>query len=83
MGFGNYVSVFTSAVFTTSVVNTALFTAGSIVLQFVLGLGLALFFRRHFPLSGFLRGLLLLPWLLPSSPRARCGSGCSTRTAAR
>ena len=54
-----------SSVFTTTLVNTALFTAGSIVLQFVIGLGLALFFRRNFPLSGFLRGLLLLPWLLP------------------
>jgi multiple sugar transport system permease protein len=35
------------------------------VLQFGIGLGLALFFKRHFPLSGFLRSLLLLPWLLP------------------
>jgi len=65
VGLGNYIAVFQSSVFATSVVNTALFTAGSIVLQFVIGLGLALFFRRHFPLSGFLRGLLLLPWLLP------------------
>ena len=30
-----------------------------------IGLALALFFRRRFPLSGFLRSLLLLPWLLP------------------
>src|SRR6185437_15920793 len=30
-----------------------------------IGLGLALFFKRNFPLGGFLRGLLLLPWLLP------------------
>jgi multiple sugar transport system permease protein len=65
VGLGNYISVFQSSVFTTSLVNTALFTAGSIILQFVIGLSLALFFRRHFPLSGFLRGLLLLPWLLP------------------
>ncbi|MCU1527899.1 MAG: transporter permease [Frondihabitans sp.] len=65
VGFANYVYVFGSSVFTTSVINTALFTAGSIVLQFVLGLSLALFFRRNFPLSSFLRGLLLLPWLLP------------------
>jgi multiple sugar transport system permease protein len=34
-------------------------------MQFLIGLALALFFRRNFPLSGFLRGLLLLPWLLP------------------
>lgn len=65
VGFANYASTFHSSVFLTSVVNTALFTAGSIVMQFVIGLSLALFFRRNFPLSGFLRGLLLLPWLLP------------------
>jgi multiple sugar transport system permease protein len=65
VGFANYASTFGSSLFATTVVNTALFTVGSIVAQFVIGLGLALFFRRHFPLSGFLRGLLLLPWLLP------------------
>lgn len=65
VGFDNYARTFGSGVFTTTLVNTALFTIGSIAAQFVLGLGLALFFRRHFPLAGFLRGLLLLPWLLP------------------
>jgi len=65
VGFDNYVKTFTSSLFTTTVVNTALFTIGSISAQFVIGLGLALFFKRNFPLSGFLRGLLLLPWLLP------------------
>jgi multiple sugar transport system permease protein len=65
VGFANYAATFGSSLFTTTIVNTALFTVGSIVAQFVIGLGLALFFRRHFPLSGFLRGLLLLPWLLP------------------
>ena len=65
VGLANYAQTFGSAVFATTVVNTALFTVGSIVMQFAIGLGLALFFRRNFPLSGFLRGLLLLPWLLP------------------
>jgi multiple sugar transport system permease protein len=65
VGVQNYVQVFTSSVFSTSLVNTALFTVGSIVMQFAIGLGLALFFKRNFPLSGFLRGLLLLPWLIP------------------
>ena len=45
--------------------NTVLFTVGSIVGQFVLGLALAVFFRNRFRLSGVLRSLLLLPWLLP------------------
>lgn len=65
VGWANYAATFSSSLFATTVVNTALFTVGSIVAQFVIGLGLALFFRRRFPLSGFLRGLLLLPWLLP------------------
>jgi multiple sugar transport system permease protein len=65
VGLDNYSKTFGSSVFTTTLVNTGLFTVGSIVMQFAIGLGLALFFRRNFPLSGFLRGLLLLPWLLP------------------
>jgi multiple sugar transport system permease protein len=65
VGLQNYVSVLTSSVFSTALVNTVLFTAGSIAGQFVIGLALAVFFRRRFPLNGVLRSLLLLPWLLP------------------
>lgn len=65
VGLANYVAVIGSSLFSTTVINTALFTIGSIVAQFILGLLLALFFKRNFPLSGFLRSLLLLPWLLP------------------
>ncbi|WFR68285.1 sugar ABC transporter permease [Curtobacterium flaccumfaciens] len=65
VGLANYASVVSSQLFGTALLNTALFTIGSIVGQFVLGLLLALFFRRNFPLSGLLRSLLLLPWLLP------------------
>lgn len=65
VGTANYLRTFASALFTTTVINTALFTVGSVAIQFGCGLGLALFFKRHFPLGGFLRGLLLLPWLLP------------------
>jgi multiple sugar transport system permease protein len=65
IGWANYVAVTTNPQFVTTLINTGLFTVGSIVAQFVLGLGLALFFKRNFPLSGFLRSLLLLPWLLP------------------
>jgi len=65
VGLDNYVTVAGSAVFSKAVVNTVLFTAGSIAGQFVIGLALAVFFRRKFPLSGVLRSLLLLPWLIP------------------
>jgi multiple sugar transport system permease protein len=65
VGFANYARVISSSIFTTALTNTALFTIGSIVGQFVLGILLALFFKRRFPLSAVLRSLMLLPWLLP------------------
>ena len=65
VGLANYVEVMSSRLFSRAMVNTALFTIGSIVGQFVIGMALAVFFRKKFPLSGTLRALLLLPWLLP------------------
>lgn len=65
VGLDNYAAVLTDPIFLQALLNTGLFTIGSIIGQFVLGLALSLYFRRRFPLSGILRGLLLLPWLLP------------------
>jgi multiple sugar transport system permease protein len=65
VGLGNYVEIVTDPLFTKALLNTGLFTLGSIAGQFVIGLLLALFFARSFPLSGVLRALLLLPWLIP------------------
>ncbi|WP_084703741.1 carbohydrate ABC transporter permease [Phaeacidiphilus oryzae] len=64
-GVANYSAVLGSSVFGRVLLNTLLFTAGSLAGQFLLGLALAVFFRRRFPLSGLLRSLLLLPWLIP------------------
>jgi multiple sugar transport system permease protein len=65
VGLQNYVTVVTDDVFSKALVNTALFTIGSIAGQYVIGMLLALFFHKHFPLSGVLRALFLLPWLIP------------------
>ncbi|MEW1827225.1 sugar ABC transporter permease [Streptomyces sp. NPDC088196] len=65
VGFANYRAVISSSVFDKALLNTALFTVGSIAGQFLIGLAIALFFRRRFPLNGVLRSLLLLPWLVP------------------
>ena len=65
VGFANYSEVVSSPVFSKAMLNTVLFTAGSIAGQFVIGLALAVFFRRRFPLGGVLRSLILLPWLIP------------------
>ncbi|MCH7230542.1 sugar ABC transporter permease [Glycomyces sp. L485] len=65
VGFEKYIEVFTSNAFPTALVNTAVFTLVSIGLQYVIGLALAVFFHANFRLSGVLRALFLVPWLLP------------------
>ncbi|MGW3121682.1 carbohydrate ABC transporter permease [Streptomyces sp. NPDC001107] len=65
VGVQNYAKILSSDLFHKALVTTVLFTAGSLIGQFVLGLAFALFFQRRFPLGGVLRSLLLLPWLLP------------------
>jgi multiple sugar transport system permease protein len=65
VGFDNYAAVFRNPVFGTALLNTLLFTVGSIVFQFGIGLALAVFFNGRFLGSATLRSLLLLPWLLP------------------
>ncbi|RZU62313.1 carbohydrate ABC transporter membrane protein 1 (CUT1 family) [Zhihengliuella halotolerans] len=65
VGLTNYVTAMSSQLFVPALWNTAVFTVGSIAGQFAIGLALAVFFHRKFPLSGFMRAVLLLPWLLP------------------
>lgn len=65
VGFDNYVTIFGHPLFPSVVLNTAIFTVVSLVFQFTLGLALAVFFNRSFPLSALFRSLILVPWLLP------------------
>lgn len=65
VGFHNYAEIFGSSSFAKAAANTAFFTVGSIAFQYAAGLALAVFFRANFKLSAVLRGLFLIPWLLP------------------
>ena len=65
VGLANYRAVFANPTFGPALLNTGLFVGVSILFQFTIGLALAVFFVRHFPLSGTLRALFLVPWLLP------------------
>ena len=64
-GFENYRAVIADAGFWNGVVLSAVFTASCLVLQFVIGYALALFFRKPFPGNGVIRALLLVGWILP------------------
>jgi multiple sugar transport system permease protein len=65
VGLDNYVTIFSNPTFGPALLNTALFVGVSIAFQFTIGMALAVFFFKHFPLSGTLRALFLVPWLLP------------------
>jgi multiple sugar transport system permease protein len=64
-GLANYRTVLSDPTFGPALTHTLVFTLVSIVFQFTIGMGLAVFFHRHFRLSVTLRALLLVPWLLP------------------
>ena len=63
--FDNYLAVFRDPAFVSTLTHTALFTGVSIAFQFTIGMALAVFFYQSFRLSGTLRALFLVPWLLP------------------
>jgi multiple sugar transport system permease protein len=65
VGLQNYVDVITSPLFSQALWNTVVFVGASLVFQYAIGLALAVFFRSSFRLSGVLRALFLVPWLLP------------------
>lgn len=68
IGLGNYFELWDRTVFREKVIfNTLLYTVGAVPLKLVLGLVLAMLMDRPFPLRGVVRGLILIPWVLPTS----------------
>jgi multiple sugar transport system permease protein/N,N'-diacetylchitobiose transport system permease protein len=66
VGLANYVSILRSDFFWAATGRTLYFTVVSVGLEFVLGLGVALLLNQEFPGRGLMRGLLILPWALPT-----------------
>ncbi|PID97899.1 MAG: ABC transporter permease [Actinobacteria bacterium] len=64
-GFTNYSDVLSDDGFANGVWLSVIFTVSCLVLQFIIGYALALFFRRPFPGNGIVRALLLVGWILP------------------
>ena len=63
-GLANYVEVFSDAGLRSSVVTTVLLTATVVIVSLVLGLGLALLLDRPFRGRGFVRTMLIAPFLV-------------------
>jgi len=65
IGLDNYLQLLQDDVLVLSIFNTLLFTIASLIFQFIIGLLLALFFNTDFPTAKPIRGLLLIPWMIP------------------
>jgi multiple sugar transport system permease protein len=63
-GLDNYVAILSSPVFWKVTWNTIIWTLASTVIAFALGFGCALALHRAFIGRGFLRALLLIPWVV-------------------
>jgi multiple sugar transport system permease protein len=66
VGFENYVEMFQNPDFLVGLQNTVIFTVVSVVLEFIIGLGIALAINRAFRGRGLVRAAVLVPWAFPT-----------------
>lgn len=64
VGFDNYKVLLKDSTFHTVILNTLVIVLTTVVVSFVLGLVLALLLDQA-PMARFLRGVLIIPWLIP------------------
>jgi multiple sugar transport system permease protein len=66
-GFDNYGRMIGDGRFWQSMWNTSVFTFGSVLLELLLGMGVALVLNQAFRGRGIVRTISLLPWALPTA----------------
>ncbi len=66
VGLKNYATLLESGRFRAVAWNSLVFTAGSIAVKLVIGMGMALALNNVVRGNQFIRGILLLPWVIPT-----------------
>ncbi len=66
VGAENYIELFQNEDFWEGLKNTVIFTVASVVLEFIIGLGIALAINRAFRGRGLVRAAVLVPWAFPT-----------------
>ena len=66
VGFQNYVDLFQDETFLLVLKNTFVFTITCLIFQFTIGFAFALFFNQKFKLSGPVRGMILVSYMMPA-----------------
>lgn len=70
IGFANYSEIFQDTVFRKAMGNTLLFTIACLLFQFLIGFLLALLFNKNFTFAKTIRGLTMIPWMMPMTVTA-------------
>lgn len=70
IGLENYINIFKDDVFLKAMGNTLKFTVLCLVFQFLIGFVLALLFNKKFSFAKPVRGLLMIPWMMPMTVTA-------------
>ncbi len=65
VGFANYAASLGQGTTVRALINTAAFTVGSIVFQFLIGFAIAVYFSQKFRGAEILRRIILIPWVMP------------------
>lgn len=65
VGLDNYARLFRDSDYFSAVRNTLVFTIASVVVKFIVGLGIALLLNGRLPFRNILTALILLPWIVP------------------
>jgi ABC-type sugar transport system permease subunit len=66
VGLANYAELLKDPIFHVTLRNTAVWTLGVVFFQYFIGLFIALLLNEPIPLRGLFRGLVLVPWVVPS-----------------
>jgi multiple sugar transport system permease protein len=64
-GFAAYRELFSDSSFWSATVRTLWWTLGTVAIEIAIALPLALLLNRRTPVTGFVSGMLLLPWVTP------------------
>ena len=80
VGFQNYVDLFQDETFLLVLKNTFVFTITCLIFQFTIGFAFALFFNQKFKLSGPVRGMILVSYMMPMAVTGLLGKNIFMNT---
>ena len=72
IGLANYISLLQDRLFWLVTYYTFLYTAAAVFFKLILGFILAIVLNRNFRAKGFVRAIVLLPWIIPTVLSAIC-----------